>query len=311
MGFCTQCGHALSVGRFCTNCGHPVQSGPASVSDTAERPAVRTEPTSRFPLYADEASSRARYPLFADEVAAAAAPSESTAVVVPDSEATPNPGRHRERSRAGWSWLVAVIVVLLVLVLGGFWLLAGGGPADRAADENGVTPPPADADPETPRRSGDVLEGVTIEVPATAPPGTSLTGERVDFEAANMVDGDPETTWRMPGDGTGEELLLTLTSQTRLVEVGLINGYAKTDKVGPDEVNWYRQNRRITEVTWIFDDGTEVIQSLEEHRRPQTMRIDPVITTSVRVRIDEVTAPGQGPRGRNFTAVSEIFLTAG
>ena len=58
-------------------------------------------------------------------------------------------------------------------------------------------------------------------------------------------------------------------------------------------VDWYPLNRRITSVEWVFDDGTTVGQDLREVRRMQGVRIDPVTTRTVQLRILGVTAPGR------------------
>jgi len=141
-------------------------------------------------------------------------------------------------------------------------------------------------------------------VPVTAAPSNDVDGNLVRFDAFNMLDGEPDTCWRMPGDGTGSEIYLTLTEPTELNEIGLINGYSKRDP-GYDG---YPANRRITAVEWEFSDGTVVPQTFEEKRRLQSIAIDGVVTETVVLRIIGVTGPGTGLSGRDFTAISAISL---
>jgi hypothetical protein len=119
-----------------------------------------------------------------------------------------------------------------------------------------------------------------------------------------MLDGVPETTWRMPGDGSGTEVTITLAKATELTQIGLINGYAKT----AGELDWYTGNRRLADVEWVFDDGTTVPQSLTEGRRLQVIDIDAVRTETVTLRLLSVSAPGQGPARRDYTAISDVTL---
>lgn len=143
-----------------------------------------------------------------------------------------------------------------------------------------------------------------IEVPATAPDSADNAGERTSYRAGNLVDGDPATAWRMRGSGKGEQIVLTWPEPVTITEVGLVNGYAKVDDLG--EVDRYRQNRRIAEVTWRFDDGTESTQRFESSTELQTLTLDtPITTDRLRIRLDQVSRSG----GRNFTAISEIRVT--
>jgi hypothetical protein len=278
MRLCVGCGHELGVGRFCTNCGRPVgQSG--SATDTAERPAVRTVPTA--------------------------------------------PALHRRPGRPWGVWTTVAVVLLLVAGVGTWLLLAGdedqiasGGPPaassvpttthDATPSSDPATP---DASPEPP--AGDVATDSTVRVPATAPPGEDVAGNAIDYSGDNMLDGVPETTWRMAGDGSGAELTVTLPRKTRLRSVGLINGYAKTARdPGGRELDWYHGNRRVESVEWVFDDGTVVPQDLGDTPAVQNIDVD-VTTTTVVLRLVTVSAPGAGRAGRDYTAVSDLSLVAG
>ena len=162
-----------------------------------------------------------------------------------------------------------------------------------------------------PADTSDLAQTASASVPLTAPPGQDIRGNIVPYTADNMLDGVPSTTWRMPGDGTGQTLTFTLDAESVLTEVGLINGYAKIDRAGDGpEVNWYLRNRRVTEVEWGFDDGTTVKQALVQSDRMQTLPIQPEETTTVRLTLLSVSAPG-ARNGRDYTAISDVTLVGG
>jgi len=333
MRFCVSCGHELGVGRFCTNCGRPIDRPVDRPVDddwrtgTAERPAVPgptaqptappppppptappppplTPPPPRFPLYADESSAAAD----AVHGAPGSGPPTATLPVV-------EPTTHRE-SRPAWG-LWALVVLVLVAVAGlGLWLVSDGDPG-RPADqprastgssasgaEDGSTGS-ADAGAEA---AGGVLDGASVDVPRTAPPGQDVSGNPVDYQGDNLLDGVPETTWRMPGDGTGAEIVITLARESRLQQVGLINGYAKVARDAQGrELDWYHGNRRVTAVEWVFDDGTTISQDLEDTTAVQSVDVD-TTTTTITLRLVSVSAPGTGRAARDYTAISDVSL---
>ncbi|MFC6345122.1 hypothetical protein ACFP8W_24275, partial [Nocardioides hankookensis] len=197
------------------------------------------------------------------------------------------------------------------LVLG-TWLLTRGDDEPTSTPEPTPTPPASTAKT-TPspddESSSAAPVGLTAEsqvtVPETAGPGQDTEGNPVDYEAANMLDGVPETCWRMPGDGTGEELVVTLPGETRLRSVGMINGYAKQG----GDIDWYHGNRRIEQVEWVFDDGTTVPQTLGDTASVQSVDVD-VTTTTITLRLVKVSAPGKGSSRRDFTAISDLLFVA-
>lgn len=278
MRYCTNCGHELGVGRFCTNCGHPIDWG---TTDTAERPTVTTPPPARFPLYAEE------------------------------SAAAPGP-----RRTGPWvAWLIVGVVLVLVAAFG-FWLLTRG--SDEGEDDSGAPTTsesarsePSDEPTETAvpvSQPGELAADAEVEVPATDPPGQDVSGNPVTFEGTNMLDGAVETCWRMPGDGTGEEIVVTLPEETRLRSVGMVNGYAKTaqDAQGR-ELDWYHGNRRVLSVEWVFDDGSSLVQNFDDDPDLQSVDVD-VTTATITIRLLEVSEPGKGPAGRDYTAISELSV---
>lgn len=216
--------------------------------------------------------------------------------------------------RAWIAWVVgAVALVGLVLVLLRVFATdddaLATGPTD--GDSSSVAPtgsaePDPDA-PDAPKGVGkrlDLADSATFEVPGTAPPTTDFDGTLVAYEASQMVDGNPATTWRTKGDATGQQVVITLAEPGVVNRVGLVNGYAK--KVSG--VDWYPNNRRILAVTWRFDDGSEVEQTFAERPGMQRLKVPPVKTSTVTLTITSVTPPGSGSLGRDYTAISELSL---
>jgi hypothetical protein len=334
MTTCRRCGHTVEVGRFCTNCGAPVDtgSGASERTDTAERPAAGAgRPPGPPPPPLPPPPSAARYPLFADEVDGAEARTTTPPTPPPSSHQPPTTptSSHRSPPRRGSGWLIglAIAALLVVIALGGAVLLlsdGGDGDDERADDpgraastapetEQGAPPPdPSSSAPtsETPAGVSDVAGTATAEVPSTRAPGTAVDGSRIRFDADQMLDGDPTTSWQMEGDGTGTEIVLTLAGPTALSEVGLINGYAKTDRDRRGrEIDWYAGNRRVLAVEWVLDDGTTVAQTLDDATPSlQSVPVEAVETSTVTLRLVEVSAPGRGRDARDNTAISEIAL---
>src|SRR3546814_6418286 len=85
----------------------------------------------------------------------------------------------------------------------------------------------------------------------------------------------------MPGAAQGSSITLALPSEASVLEVGVINGYAKTDRAGDRTVDWYSKNRRILEVEWIFDDGTTISQKLDKTKEMQVLAISEVTSSNV------------------------------
>ncbi|HEU5035971.1 MAG TPA: hypothetical protein VFT70_03120 [Nocardioides sp.] len=275
MANCTSCGHELGGGRFCTSCGRPTAPVPPPPPSTPPSP------------HAGQVAPSPRYPLFADEVA--------PPYVAP--EPPPDPGRGPRRV---WPFAVAAAALLLVIgVLAGVAVLSGDDDAPEAATP--ATSPDGGG-------GGNLATDATATVPATAPPNQDVSGRPTTYDGANMLDGVPETCWRMPGDGTGEAITVALPRQTHLRRVGLINGYAKIaqDAQGK-ELDWYHGNRRVLRVEWVFDDGTTVTQDLQDTVAVQYVDVD-ATTTTIELRLVTVSPPGKGRASRDYTAISDLSL---
>ncbi|WP_159081624.1 zinc ribbon domain-containing protein [Nocardioides sediminis] len=208
------------------------------------------------------------------------------------------------------TWLLPVVGATLALLLVAA-LLAWLGRDDDPGTTGGRATGRASSAPERAqeRRPVNVAPTARVEAPAAAEATTDLDGTLVGYAASQLVDGTPETCWRVGGDGSGSTITFALRRPTTLSRVGLVNGYAKRVPNGTTLVDWYPLNRRVTSVEWVFDDGTTVAQDLREVRRMQVLRVDPVTTRTVQLRILGVTAPGTGPLGRDYTAISEVLLT--
>jgi hypothetical protein len=319
MRICASCGEPAGEGRFCVRCGQPTPAPApggshrltAPGTDTAERPAVSVPPPPPPPF---EPAFNARFPLYADEVGVEPdapecddAPAFWEGDTGPDEEPPP-------RRRASWPWWVAVAVVLVIAALVGGWLALraadstdADAPGSSSARPSGSTSAgPGDGTAAPAGRQRNLTIGATALVPAVAPPNQDLRGRVVRYDPGNLFDGRPATAWRMVGDGTGELLTIRLPRQGVVTEVGIINGYAKI--VDDGATDWYRRNRRLTVVTWSFDDGSVVTQRLSMRPELQTVPVDEERTRTIRLRLVRVSPPLPGRRGRNYTAISEIVL---
>lgn len=225
--------------------------------------------------------------------------------------------RRRRRSTIG------MVVLALVLVAGSFVLgrlsvgrvdvpnvTAGAPPGGRAsagaapvvyagAVETGLAGLQAAMEPPGPYRGAvSRLVGARADATCAAPADRDARGRRVSYAPGNVLDGLLATAWLCKGSGVGHRLTITLARTSDVVRVGLVPGYAKSDR--------YPQNNRITRVAWVFDDGTRVVQSLRDsrtNRSLRTLRIEPVRTRTV---VLQILALARG--AKDNTAISAIRL---
>ena len=339
-----RCGAALGVGRFCLNCGHRIgdpaptpaappvpapDSAPAADPEPVVLPVQAADPTAVAPATAPlgvpvepvTTPDPVPAPLTAEpgSIAPASGPPESTwdprEDLLPYEEVDelevddPVPGR------AWIFWVLgAVLLVGLVLVLLRVFATdeddtaatdpTTSGSSTPADDESETSTEPQDGPTGVGKRT-NLARSATAEVPDTAPPTTDLDGNLVAYEAVQMHDGEPSTTWRIAEDATGETVTFRLREPAVVDRVGLVNGYAKVVA----GVDWYPNNRRILAVTWGFDDGTTVEQTLAEKPTMQLLKVPPVETSTVTLTITSATPPGSGNLGRDYTAISEVAIT--
>ncbi|MFN8194959.1 MAG: discoidin domain-containing protein [Nocardioidaceae bacterium] len=327
---CERCGQDPGPGRFCVRCGAPVavpRHAAERLTDTAERPAVvapgprrRTPPPPPPPH--PPAPSNARFPMYADEVVPHPSVPPQPGWAPPPAGPPPLAGPAPTRRRGAQPILVAGVCALLLVALVAIWLVLGSGSGEDPASDASARPgsggeSSSAGDDGSPSGDGsapsgdtqDLASAATVDVPAVARPNQDVNGRPVTYDAANMLDADPQTAWRMPGNGAGAELTIDLGAATTVSEVGLVNGYAKVDRDGTGrEVRWYPRNRRILAVEWVFDDGTVIPQSLRETPRPQSVDVPRLTTTTITLRLLRVSPPASGPQGRDYTAISDLTL---
>lgn len=299
----------------------PTPETPPATAPLAARlpPAVGdAPPPPRFPLYADEVTG-ADAPATAPATAPAATPDPTPATAhagPPDDNAGVEEWTEDDWDEEDWDeedwddrrsrapWVVAGALLLTAVVLGG-WFLGKtlGGDDDPSGDRASDTAAPATGDPV------DRTAQASAEAPRTAPSTQDVDGNPTSYDASNMLDGAPGTAWRVAGDGAGLKLVFTFPERTRISEVGLVNGYAKTATDGSGTTfDWYAGHRRLTEVTWRLGAGKPVQQVFEDTPELQTVEVDPVEVRKVVLTIVATTAPGEGPARRDFTAISDVFL---
>lgn len=203
-----------------------------------------------------------------------------------------------QRSTSRFPWILLGLILLAALVAGGFFLLSGNdetptrrrsavGDNNNEANDNGGEQP-----------ASGPLQSNGIAASSTAAQGVDAAGNPVSYDAQNAIDGDPTTTWRTDGDGTGESLTLTFDQPIHVTQVGLIPGYAKVDPT--DNTDRFFENRRVLSVEYSFDDGTAT-QSFEEAPELQSIDVDSV-TQSITITITSTSEHG----GRDFTPISEV-----
>ena len=221
------------------------------------------------------------------------------------------------------AWLVpALLAALIVVLLFGAYGV-GRVLSDNLADSSAAPPKPdgvvlgeegstapgspdASTKPKAKKYAGPTesagISGATAS--CESPKGVDSAGHKVSYAPSNVYDDDLTTAWRCDGDGSGEKLTVTLPDPTKIGEVGLVPGYAKTDaRSGEDR---YAENNRITKVRWVFDDGTSIEQSFDpsvKKRSVQSVRIPVTKSSQVVVEVLDVK---RGPR--NTIAVSELRI---
>lgn len=139
----------------------------------------------------------------------------------------------------------------------------------------------------------------------TAPDSVDGQGNVVSYDAANVLDGNPETAWRVPGDGVGVTLTITFPQEVFVGAVGVTPGYAKVDPLTGEER--FPQNGRPSRVAWRFGDGPNgvVEQSIEDMPNMQTRSANYRGTRTV---VLTILASTPGTRKPASTAISDVRL---
>ena len=172
---------------------------------------------------------------------------------------------------------------------------AGATPAPPETTPPPTTAPPSDREPVR-------LRPAEVEASATARPSVDGAGQPVTFEAANLVDGRPDTAWRAAGDGVGQTLTFRFDRAVHVNAIGLLPGYAKVDPVsGTDR---FPQNRRVTTASYHLDGSPPVAVRFSDTPDLQWLEVG-AETTAVVVEITGTTEAAE----RDYTAVSEVQIT--
>jgi hypothetical protein len=283
---------------------HPYESlyrAPTGASAQPSRPTPRHfEPALSPPEGADNGYGWLfrEEPAGTDEVPAAQPSSADTPTRErPAAPITPVPAKRRR----------GLFVVMVVLVLG--VIAAAGAGAIVLLNRSLVGQLPADP---TQTKADEPYAGTIGAVAPTqasadcqAPAARDDAGNVVSYAPGALYDNDPNTAWRCDGPAVGQTITFRLPPNTRIAEVGLVNGYAKVDATSG--AVRYGEYRRITQVNWNFDDGTSVQQSLADgSQTAQRLRIPTETSGTVRLTIQATTVPGSTSATRDAALISEV-----
>jgi hypothetical protein len=206
--------------------------------------------------------------------------------------------------------MIIMIVILLCLTVGaiaGMALLLR--PASRTAASGSAEPTGQQADPSAASPPAQVASAkpTQVKVGCQAPQTTDDAGNPVNYAPEQMLDGQMNTAWRCNGNGIGQAITFQFPAGTTIVEVGLVNGYAKVDPASG--AKRYSEYRRIAKATWTFANGTAFQQSLEDGvQTVQKLSIPAQPGDHVMLTIEGSTGPGSNARGRDAVVISEVVF---
>jgi hypothetical protein len=209
---------------------------------------------------------------------------------------------------SGRNPMIIMIVILLCLTVG-----AVGGialvlrPDSRPAAAGSAEPSGKKAAAPDASSSGQVASArpTQVKVGCQAPQTTDGAGNSVYYMPEQMFDGKMSTAWRCNGNGIGQVVTFEFPAGTSIVEVGLVNGYAKVDPA--TGAQRYGEYRRITKATWTFANGTSFQQSLEDGvKTVQEVSVPSQAGDQVTLTIEASTSPGSNARGRDSVLISEV-----
>ncbi len=218
----------------------------------------------------------------------------------------------------------AIALTALVLVLGGggvaAWATWAHGttssatpsPATRPDQPQAAPSPPDQNDPTQTDSSLLSNARVSASRPSSQPAPDAGNGTKFTYEPEKAIDGRADTAWRCDGDGIGEWLEISFQRKVTLTSIGIIPGFAKIDPY--DHTDRYAQNRRISAVRYIFDDGSHFDKTFDtgvSSRSAQTLGLPGVSTGHVRITILD-SKLGEATNGQialNQIAISEITVS--
>jgi hypothetical protein len=230
-------------------------------------------------------------------------PLDPPPLALPSAQPVPAPRRGRNP-------MIIMIVVLLCLTVGavaGMALLLH--PAPRPAASSSAEPNVKKAAPSAASSFGQVasLAPTQAKVGCQASQTTDDAGNPVYYVPEQMFDGKMSTAWRCNGSGIGQVVTFEFPTGTTIVEVGLVNGYAKVDPASGAER--YGEYRRITKATWTFANGASFQQSLEDGvKAMQRLSVPSQPGDQVTLTIEACTGPGSNARGRDAVLISEVLF---
>ena len=137
---------------------------------------------------------------------------------------------------------------------------------------------------------------VRVEASTTQQPDNGIT-----YDAANTLDGRPETAWNSDGQGAGATLVYTFAQPVDLRTITVLNGYQKVRAGSSGRVDLFALNERVRAFTVVTDAGSAT-WTLRDARAPQTLTHAFGRTRTVKLRVDAVYP------SRKYTdlAVSEV-----
>lgn len=204
--------------------------------------------------------------------------------------------------RVAGRWVAAAVVIAMALgFMIGRWVFGGGTSTVGVVDA--PSSGPSTVASSTPHMTLVPYEGEVVATRIVAAFGDcNNLGDQSD--AQNLADEAELTIWRCAGAGDDVELIFDLPSGESIVGVRIINGNTADQER-------YLLERRLTNIKWVFPDGSWVSQGLAANTpEPQEIRFPPIRGGIVRLQIVDVTAPGDDEAGSDAVAISHLeFLT--
>lgn len=146
---------------------------------------------------------------------------------------------------------------------------------------------------------------ITVNASSYAAAGFDSAQNRISYEPERAIDGNPETAWRVEGNGRNHYLQLNFAQPILVQELLLLPGYAKIDPYDGTDRFW--QNRRVRRARLEFSDGQQLEVQFADLRDMQLISFTPIETSSIRIVILETTDL-RTTSDRDFTPISEIVV---
>ena len=138
----------------------------------------------------------------------------------------------------------------------------------------------------------------SVRASSTATSGQDACGDTFNYPPGNVVDDDPETAWQVGGTGVNQWIELTYEEPIKVDRIGIIPGYAKTDRC--DGTDRFYQYYVVREARIQFSDGSDVEVDFEKKPEMQFESVNGHETKSLRITILDAYPPGDKPGGSSF-----------